>query len=134
MNRLFLKCIDALIIIGYDDTKSAGLLDRHRHCCYGHICIVFLVEIKHHLIVHLVNMVSRQYQHIVRVVTVYIPHILVDCIGCTCVPLAVAALLIRRQYCHSSVIPVEVPRNTYSDVAVKSEWLILCKYPHCINA
>lgn len=58
MNRLFLKCIDALIIIGYDDTKSAGLLDRHRHGCYGHIGIVFLVEIKHHLIVHLVNMVS----------------------------------------------------------------------------
>jgi len=25
MNRLFLKCIDALIIIGYNDTKSAGL-------------------------------------------------------------------------------------------------------------
>ena len=56
--RLFLKILDPAVLIRNDDTKPTGLLHGNRHHRNGNLRPVGLVEVQHHLIVHLVDMVS----------------------------------------------------------------------------
>ena len=58
MRRLLLELGDTVILIGDHDTEAACLFDRHRHTGNGHICLICLMIIKHHFVIHLVNMIS----------------------------------------------------------------------------
>ena len=117
--RLFLKFCNPSVPIGYNNSKAACFFHRNRHSCYGNICMIFFMVIQHHLIVHLVNMVSRQDQDIIRIVGFHIIHILVNCIGCSRVPFAVCAFLVWRQDGHPSNIAVQIPRNTNPYMCIK---------------
>ena len=94
---------------------------------------MLLVEIEHHFIIHLIDMISRQNQHIVRVKTLHVVNILIDRIGCACIPFAVLALLIRRKDGNAADIPVQIPRNTDSDMRIQAKGLILRQHSHRVN-
>ena len=81
---------------------------RHRHNRDSHVSIVLLMEIEHHLVIHLVNMVSGKNQHIIRIVGVDVVQILVYGVRRPRVPLAVRTLLIRRKNGDAAHIAVEI--------------------------
>ena len=58
MFRFLLKFRDSVIIICNNDSETACLLKRNRHCRDRHIRMVLFMEIQHHLIVHLINVVT----------------------------------------------------------------------------
>ena len=130
---LLLKLCNTACLISDHDPKSACLFHRYRHTCNGNICLISLMEIQHHLIIHLVNVISGKDQNIVRIVLLHIIHILKDCIGCTCVPLAATAPLVRRKDCHTAFITIQIPGNTNPDMCIKTQRLILGQHANCIN-
>ena len=91
------------------------------------------MEIKHHFIVHLIDMITRQDQHIFRIVTLHVVQVLVDRIRRPCIPFAVDTLLIRRKHRHTADIPVKIPGNTDPDMGIETKRLILRQHTHGVN-
>ncbi|MPN32401.1 hypothetical protein SDC9_179879 [bioreactor metagenome] len=83
------------------------------------------VEVQHRAVIHLVDMVAGENQHIVRVVLVDKFAVLVDRVRRAGVPAAVLAGLVRRQHKHAAVHAVEVPVLAGANVAVQRERAIL---------
>ena len=74
--------------------------------------------LEHHFIVHLIDMVSGQDQYIFRIVTVYVFHILINSIRCTGIPFTSATFLIWLQNRNTTVITIQIPRNTNTDMRI----------------
>ena len=91
------------------------------------------MEVQHHLIIHLINMISGKNQNVVRIVLLHIVHILENGICSSCIPLTVRTLFVWRQYRHSSFIFIQIPRDSNSNMCVQTQWLILCQYTDRIN-
>ena len=87
--RLLFKLLDLPAVIRNHDSETARLFHRNRHRRDGNIRFVRLVVIQHHFIIHLVDMVARQNQHIIRIIRLHIIHILIDRIRRSRIPLAV---------------------------------------------
>ena len=130
----FLKLCNFLVLICNHDTKPACFLNGYRHRCNCDIRFIRLMEIQHHLIIHLINVVAGQNQNILRIIAFHITEILVNGIRRSRIPLAVVTFLIRRKYCHTTIVPVKIPRNPDSNVRIQTQRLILGQYPHRINA
>ena len=91
----FLKIRNPFVLVGNHDAEPLCLLHRHGHDGYRHLRVVFLMEIQHHLIIHLINMIPRKDQHIIRVKAVNVIHILINGIRGSGIPFAVGTFLIR---------------------------------------
>ena len=128
MLRFLLKFLNLLVLICDNNAKTTSLFHWNRNRCKCYICLVCLVEIKHHLIIHFVNMVAAQNQHIVRVIIFHISQILIYSIRCTCIPLTAGTLLIWRQNRNSTYITIQIPRNTNANVCIQAQRLILCQH------
>ena len=92
------------------------------------------MEVQHNLIIHLINMISGKDQNIFRIITFHIAQILINGIGCTGIPFTVIASLIRWKYGHSTIVPIEIPRNADADMCIQPEWLILRQHTNRINS
>ena len=125
MLRLLLKFTDLAVRIRHDDPEPTGFLDRNRHRRDRDIRFICFMEIKHYLVIHLINMISRQDQHIIQ--------ILIDRIRRSGVPFAVGAFLVRRKNRNTSHIPVQIPRDPDSDMRIQTQWLILCQNAYGID-
>ena len=112
MSRLFLKIRDPLILIGDHDSEAACFLHGNRHNRYRNIGFVCLMEIEHYLVIHLVDMITREYEHILGIEALHIFDILIYGICRTGVPFAVLTLFIGRKNTHTADITVKIPRNT----------------------
>ena len=134
LGRFLLEFRDLSVLVCDHDPEPAGLLNGHRHGRDGHVRLMFLVIIQHHFIIHLIDMVAGEDQHVIRMEGLHIVQILVNGVGRACVPLTVAALLIRRQDRHASDIPVQIPGNPDSDMAVQTQGLILGQHTHGIDS
>ena len=80
---------------------------------------------QHYLVVHLVDVVAGQNQHILWIVRFHVFQILVDRVRRTGVPIASFAPLIRRKYRHTTYVAVQIPRNTDSNMCIQPQRLIL---------
>lgn len=78
-------------------------------------------------------MISGKDQNIFRIITFHIAQILINGIGCTGIPFTVIASLIRWKYGHSTIVPIEIPRNADADMCIQPEWLILRQHTNRIN-
>ncbi|OQA26944.1 MAG: hypothetical protein BWY61_00427 [Firmicutes bacterium ADurb.Bin354] len=132
--RLFLKLCDLAVFIRDDDTETLSLFDGNRHNGDGNLSLILLMEVKHDFVVHLIDMVSRKYQYILGIKALHIIKILIYGICRTRIPFTVYALLVRRKYSHTTDITVKIPGDTYADMRVQPEWLILCKNAHGIDS
>ena len=83
------------------------------------------MEAEHGGIVHLVNMVAGQDQHVIRVIALDKGDVLIDRVGCALVPFGILALGIGRQDLHAAVRGVQTPRLAVSDVLIEFQRLIL---------
>ena len=134
MLRFFLKLADPPLVICDHNTETARLLHRNRHNRNRYISIIRFMEVQHDFIIHLINMVTGKNQYIFRIVVFHILKILVNRICRTGVPFAVRTLLIRRQYRHTSVIAIQIPRDADPDMCIQPQRLILCQDSDCINS
>ena len=125
MLRLLLELSDLLILIRNHDSETACLLNRNRHNGDRNLRIVCLVEIEHHLIIHLIDVVSRKNQHIVRIKAVHVFQILIDRICSTGIPQP--ALDFGKHvipYCHEKGAPLYAYEFTgyWKDVGTLSSY------------
>ncbi len=133
IRRLLLEIDNFAVLVRNHDAETFRLFHRHRHNGNRYFRSVLFMEIQHHFIIHLINMVARQNQNVFRIKAFHIIHILIDCIGSPRIPFAVRALLIRRQYRYTADIPVKIPRDTDSDMRIEPQRLVLGQYTNGIN-
>ena len=124
--RLLLKFQDPAPFLRYHDSKTAGLLHRHRHGGYCDIRLICLVEIQHKLIIHLINMVSGEDQYKFWMIVLYIFQILINGIGSSRIPFAVPDLFIWRKNGYAADVAVQIPWDTDADMRIQPEGLVLC--------
>ena len=94
--RLFLKFLNLTVFIGNNNAKPACLFHGNRHNCNRHFRSVCLMEVQHHLVVHLIDVVSGQNQNIFRIVILHICQILINGIRRAGIPFRVSDFLIGR--------------------------------------
>ena len=80
---------------------------------------------EHYRIVHLVNVVARKYQHVLRIVLLDELYILIDGVRCSLEPVSALLRLIRRQYVQAPEPQIEVPRAARAKIVVQFKRLIL---------
>ena len=91
--------------------------------------------LKHLLIIHLIDVVAGENEHIVWVIELDKADILIDGVGGALVPGALVPLLhIGGQDMDAPVRPVQVPGLSVSNVAVELQRLILGKHSHRVDA
>ena len=126
--RLLLELDYPAVLVGVHDAESRRLLERdvyHRDCRRrAHL----LVVLEHSRIIHLIDMVARENQHIIRVVAVDEVHVLVNGVRRALVPVRRLRALIRRENHDAAVHAVKIPRLTVSYVFVEHKRLILCQH------
>ena len=131
---LFVKLIDSAVLVRIQNAEPAGLHERHldHRDCTGRLML--LVERNHLGVVHLIDMVARKHQHILRVIALDKRDVLVDGVGRPLIPIPALAALVRRQHMDTGIDPVQIPRLPRTDVFVQLERLILRQHPHRLNA
>ena len=134
MLRFFFKFGNSSVSVCDHDTETACFFDRYRHTCDGHICVICFVIVKHHFVIHFVNVVAGKNQNIFWIVCFHISHVLVNCICCSCIPFTACTFFVWRQNGYTAFVFIEIPRNTDSDMGIQPQRLILGQNPHGINA
>ena len=89
--------------------------------------------LQHHLVIHLIDMVAGQNQHIVRIKAFHISQILVNRVRGACVPFRLPHLLIGRKNRNAADILIQIPGNTDTDMGIQSERLVLSKHANGVN-
>ena len=134
MLRLFLEFGDPEVLVGVHDAEAAGLLKGNLQDGDGAVRAGFLVGLQHLLIVHLVDVVAGEDQHVVRVVAVDEVEVLVDGVGRALVPVRAGLGLIGGQH-HDAALPaVQVPGLSVADILVQLKGLILGQNAHGVDA
>ena len=131
---LLFEFIDAAVLIGIHDTEAARLLDRHIDNGDGGGSVHLLVVVEHGAIVHLIDVVAGEDEHIVGIIAVDEVEVLVDGIGRALVPVGGLAALIRRQHHDTAAHAVKVPRLAVADILIEHQRLILGQYADGIDA
>ena len=123
--RLFFKFVDRAVFARVHDAEAAGLLERHiahGDCAVGAFLVV---EGEHRRVVHLVDMVAGEDQHVVRLIAIDEANVLIDGVGRALVPFGVFTLGVGRQDLYAAVRAVQAPRLAVADVLVQLQRLIL---------
>ena len=78
MLGLFVELVDLAVLIGIEDTEARSL--RKRNVDYSDRAggILFLVVLKHFVVVHLVDVVARENHHVIGIIALYVIDILID--------------------------------------------------------
>ncbi len=120
MLRLLLKLCDVTVSIGIHDTEAAGLLHRNPNHRNGRICLVLLVERKHLVVVHLINMVAGEDQNIIRIILIDEVNILRNGICRSAVNVQIGICLFAgRQYIDTAVTSIKAPVLTTCYIGIQ---------------
>ena len=91
----------------------------------GAVCALFDVGAQHLAVIHLIDMVAREDQHVIRIVHLDEVQVLIDGVRGAFVPCRLRLLLIRRQDVYAAEVPVKIPRLAVAYVLVEHKRLIL---------
>ena len=91
----------------------------------GAIGLVAFVSVKHLVVVHLVDVVTRQQNDVIGIESVDKVYILINGVCGALVPLAGFRPHVRRQNEYAAVKPVQIPRLSVADVLMQLERAIL---------
>ena len=125
MRGLFLEFRDRVVFVHAHDAKARRILPGHLHNGDGTVRARFFVVGEHLGVIHLVDVVAREDEHILGVVHVDKADVLEDGVGRALIPRRTARALIRRQDVHAAVRAVEIPRLARADVAVELQRAVL---------
>ena len=119
--------------MGVHNAEAAGFFDRHITNSDGAVSTGLFVVVDHSGIVHLINMVTGEDQHIFRIKTLNKGNVLVNSIGSTLIPFALAVSCVGGQHLGAAVALVKTPGLAVADVLVQFQWLILGQNTDRIN-
>ena len=134
MGGLFLKLGNAVVLVGVHDAEAAGFLPRNLTDGDGAVRFVLDVELQHLVIVHLVNVVAAEDQHVVRVELFDELNILINGVGSAGIPFAGLAGHVRRQHINAAVGQVQIPGGAAADIGVEQKRTVLGQHTHHIDA
>ena len=126
MLGLFLKLGHVAVLAEVHDAEAGGLLQRDLQHGDGAGRVVSQMLAQHVGIVHLVDVVTGENQHVVGVVAFNEPHVLINGVGRAGEPGAFfSRTLIGRKNVDAAVRDVEVPGLAGADIAVELERTVL---------
>ena len=132
---LLLEFIDGVVGVGVQDAEAGGLLQGHVPHSDGAGRTVLLMIIHHLGVVHLIDVVAGEDDHILRVEPVDEVDVLIDGVGGALVPaLLLVVALIGGQHLGAAMGLVQVPGLAVADVFVQLQGLILGQDAHGIDA
>ena len=131
--RLLFKFIDGTVLAGIHDAEAGGLLQRNLAHGNGAVGIALLMEAKHGGVVHLIDVVAGQNQHVIGVIALDKGNVLIDGVGRALIPLGVFTLGIGRKDLYAAVRGVQAPRLAVADVLVELQWLVLGQNTDRVN-
>ena len=89
----------------------------------------------HHLaVVHFVDVVAGEHQHIVGIKLLDEADVLIDGVRRAAIPFARLALGIGRKHKHTAAVQIQIPRLAGADVAVQLKRLILSQHADGVDA
>ena len=99
----------------------------------GDIRARFNVGVEHLVVIHFVDVVARENQHIIRIVLLDEADVLKNGVGRSAVPFAALGRHVRRKDEHTAIGEVEIPRLARADIAVQFKRLILRQNADSVN-
>ena len=133
IRRLLLKIRNLSVLVRDHDAEPLRFLHRYGHNRDRTLCASLLMVIQHHFIIHLIDVITGENQNIIRIEALHIVDILINCIGCSRIPFAVLAPLVRGKDSHTADIPVQIPRNADPNMGIQPKRLILGEHPDRIH-
>ena len=91
------------------------------------------MRFEHCRIVHLIDVVAGENEHVLGIVLLHEREVLIDRIRRSLKPRRLLLRLIRRQNMYAAERAVKIPRLTVSDILVEFERLVLREHAHRID-
>ena len=117
--RLLLERGHAAVRFGLEDAELVDLVHGHLGDGDGEARGVPAVERVEDVVVHLVDVVTRQDEHLGRAATLQVDDVLVDRVGRALVPVARGVPRRRLQQLDATARAVEIPRTAKPDVLIE---------------
>ena len=135
LGGFFLEFVDDIVFVHVHDAKTGGLLHGDFQHGDGTRGAHLLVMLHHFGVVHFVDVVAGQNDHIFRVVHIQKTDVLVDGIGCALVPGALVPLAhIGGEDMYAAVGSVKIPRLAGADIAIELQRTVLGEHTHGVDA
>ena len=134
MGGLLLELGDLVVLIRVEDAEARRLLPRDLAHGDGQVRAVLDVGAQHGVVIHLVDVVAGEHEHVLRVPLLDEGNVLIDGVGRALVPLAGLAGLVRREHEDAAVGQVQVPRRAGADVGVELERTVLRQHADDVDA
>ena len=128
------ELLDALVLVLGDDAEAGCLLPGHGHDGDGQVRLVTLVVLEHLLVVHVVELVTREDQDEVRIVLLDEADVLRDRIGGAGVPRTAGLRRVRGEDRDSTVALVQVPGGAGTQVGVEQVRPVLGQHADRVDA
>ena len=134
MLGLLLKLVDLVVLVHVHDAEAGGLLQGDLQHGDGAGRLGLLVEVHHIGVVHLIDVVAGEDDHVLGVIQIQEPDVLIDGIGRALIPGTLVALPhIGGQDVHAAVRPVQIPGLAGTNVAVQFQGTVLSQHANGIN-
>ena len=121
---------DLVVVVRGQDAEAGGLLPGHGHDGDREVGVVLLVSVEHLAIIHAVELVAREDEHVLGVLGLDVAQVLGHGVCRARVPCAARLRRVRREDRHASLTVVEVPRLAGADVGVKQIRPVLRENTH----
>ena len=131
--RLFLERNDRAVFIGVHDAEPVRFLHRNLQDRDRRRRIVCNVELQHLRVVHLIDMVARKDQHVIRIVLIDEGAVLPDRVCRAGIPASVVLGHVRRKHEHAAVTAVEVPVLTGAEIGIQRQRAVLRQNADGVN-
>ncbi len=130
---LLVKLVDGIVWVGVENAEAGSLLHRDFQHRDGAVGVVFLMLGDHLRIVHFIDVVAGQDQHVIGIVPLDKGNVLINGVGRALVPVGAPAALVGGQHMHAAVHGIQVPGLAGSDVFIEHHGLVLGEDPHRLN-
>ena len=134
MCGLFFEIDDLVVLVSDHDTETRCFLHGYGHNCNGSCRALCLVEVEHLVIVHLVDVVARKNQKVLRIVGVDEINVLGNSISCSAVYIeACISLFTGCKNENTAVLGVKSPQTALRNIAVKEHGFVLRQNTDYVN-
>ncbi len=122
----FLETQHSVIAVHIHNSEAGHFIGIDLNRCQGHIRSGVVVPLQHQAVVHLVDVIAREDEHVLGLLRADRVNVLVDRVGCALIPLVAHPLHGRQHFDELAQFDAhDVP--TFADVAVQRQGLVLGK-------
>ncbi len=131
--RFFVEFVNFQIFVGIDHAEARRFFQSHVNDGNGAVRAFFLMVVEQLRVIHLVHVIARQDQQMLRVVLVDKLQVPRDGIGRSPVPAASVFAFVRRQDEHAPVFAVHVPVASDPYVRMQHERFVLGQHAYSVD-